>query len=75
MFSIYPPFFYGAFNAVIAFVTLVVLGLLHVFCVVDKKVGERSFFSILYFIYHLLITVWILVGLILAYSWSNRIYQ
>lgn len=75
MFSIYPPFYYGAFNAIIAYITLVVVILLHIFCLTDKKVSDRSLWSITYFIYHLLIMIWIVVGLILAYIWSNLAYN
>jgi hypothetical protein len=73
MFSIYPPFYYGAFNAVIAFVTLVVVFAMHLFCLFENKLADRSIFSLLYFLYHLLITVWIVVGLIMAYIWSKGI--
>lgn len=48
---------------------------MHIFAFVDRKVNDRSIFGILYFFYHLLITVWILVGLILAYIWSNEAYE
>ncbi len=75
LFSIYPPFYYGAFNAIIAYFTLVVVLLMHIFCIVDKKIGERSVWSIFYFFYHFLCMVWIVVGLILAYIWSNLAYN
>jgi len=48
---------------------------MHIFAFVDRKVNDRSLFGIAYFFYHLLITVWILVGLILAYIWSNQAYE
>lgn len=75
MFSIFPPFYYGGFNAVISYITLLVVILMHVFCLTDKKVCDRSLFAISYFIYHLIIVVWIVVGLILAYIWSNQAYE
>lgn len=75
MFSIYPPFYYGAFNAIIGYITFVVVVLMHVFCLTDKTVSERSLWSIAYFVYHLLVMVWLVVGLILAYIWSNLAYK
>lgn len=75
MFSMFPPFYYGAFNTIIAYITLVVLVLLHILCLTDRKVNDRSLFSITYFFYHLLITIWLLVGLILAYIWSRTAYE
>ena len=75
MFSIYPPFYAGAFNAIIAYITLVVAVLMHLFTLTDKKVGDRSLWSIAYFFYHLLVMIWIVVGLILAYIWSNLAYN
>lgn len=75
MFSIYPPFYYGAFNAIIGYITLILVFLMHVFCLTDKKAGERSLWAICYFLYHLLVMIWIVVGLILAYIWSNAPYN
>jgi hypothetical protein len=70
MFSIYPPFYYGAFNAVIAFITILVLAILHIMCLSESKIFNRSVYSLFYFFYHILITVWLVVGLIMAYIWS-----
>lgn len=46
--------------------------LLHVFCVVDKSCRERSAWAILYFLYHLAIAIWIILVLIVGYTWSNQ---
>jgi hypothetical protein len=74
LFSIYPPFYYGVFNTIIGYITLLIVILLHIFCLVEKKAGDRSLWSITYFLYHLLIMIWIVVGLVLAYIWSDSAY-
>jgi hypothetical protein len=74
LFSIYPPFYYGAFNTIIGYITLVVVVLMHIYCLLDVKVRDRSLWAITYFFYHLLIMIWILVGLILGYIWNNVAY-
>ena len=70
-FSIYPPFYQGAHSAVLSWFTLIVVIILHIFCVVEKSCKERSLWSYIYFIFHLMILIWILIALIVGYSWSN----
>jgi cytochrome b561 len=72
MFSIYPPFYYGPHSAILSWITLVIAILLHVFCVVDKSCKERSMWAYMYFAYHLSISIWIILALIIGYTWSNQ---
>jgi hypothetical protein len=74
LFSIYPPFYYGVFNVIIGYITLVIVVLMHIYCLLDGKVRDRSLWAITYFFYHFLIMIWILVGLILAFIWNNVAY-
>lgn len=46
--------------------------LLHVFCIIDKECSGRSLWAYLYFAYHLSIAVWIILVLIVGYTWSNQ---
>jgi hypothetical protein len=73
IFSIFPPFYYGVFNAVMSFITLVVVVLMHFFCFNTGKIKTMSLWAISYFIYYLLITIWIIVGLGVAYHWTGKI--
>lgn len=70
----FPPFYYGAFNAIMAYLTLVLMIVHHVCCFSESRVKGRSWWAITYFLYYLLITIWIIVGLILAYIWTTKIY-
>ena len=72
MISIYPPFYYGPHSAIFSWITLIIVVLLHVFCIVEKSCKERSVWSIMYFMYHLSIAVWVLLVLIVGYTWSNQ---
>jgi hypothetical protein len=73
MFSIFPPFYYGAFNAVISYITVIIVLLMHMFCFMDTRVKGVSLWALFYFLYYFLIFIWIIVGLILAYIWSKDI--
>ena len=72
MFSIYPPFYYGPHCAILSWITLIIAILLHIFCIVEKTCKERSAWSFLYFAYHLSITIWIILALIVGFAWSNQ---
>ena len=53
MFSVFPPFYYGTFSTVMAFVTLVVVVIMHILAMAnDIRPKGRSLWSIFYFIYH-----------------------
>lgn len=72
MFSIYPPFYYGPHSAILSWITLIIAILLHIFCIVEKTCKERSAWSFMYFAYHLSITIWIILALIVGFAWSNQ---
>lgn len=75
MFSIFPPFCYGTFSAVISYFTLLSVILLHIFAIIgEKRVGGRTIWGIMYFIYHFLIAIWILVLMILMFIGSDVNY-
>ena len=71
IFSFVPPFYYGAFNAVMSYLTLIVVVGLHAACFSTKKIKDRSVWSLMHFFYHLFIVIWVIIGLILAFSWSE----
>lgn len=71
MFSIFPPFYYGTHSAVLSWFTLIVVVLMHIFCVLDKWFKERSVWSYLYMVFHLMIVIWIIIALIAGFVWSN----
>jgi hypothetical protein len=70
--SIYPPFYYGPHSAILSWITLLIIILLHIFCIVEKECRERSVWAVLYMLYHLSIAVWITLVLIVGYAWSNQ---
>lgn len=71
MFSIYPPFYYGPHCAILSWITLVIILLMHIFCIVEKDCKERSLWSFMYFLYHLSIAFWVILVLIVGYAWST----
>ena len=73
-FAIYPPDYFGASSAGLAYITLLFLILLHVFCNYHKTACGRSIWSILYVMYHLCIFFWIGMVLILGMVWSEENY-
>ena len=75
MFSFVPPFFYGAFNAVMAYLTLVIVILFNLSCFTTRKIKNRHVWSLLHFFYHLFIFIWILIGMIMGYIWSEKVYS
>jgi hypothetical protein len=72
MVSIYPPFYYGPHSAILSWITLIVLFLMHLFCVFNKSCKSRSVWSVFYLIYHLCIAVWIFLVLVVGYTWANQ---
>lgn len=72
MVSIYPPFYYGPHSAVLSWLTLVVVVLLHVFCVYNPSCKGRSAWSVMYLLYHIFISIWILLVLIVGYTWAGQ---
>lgn len=70
--SIYPPFYYGPHSAILSWITLIVLFLLHLFCVFNKSCKGRSVWSVFYLVYHLCITIWIFLVLVVGYTWANQ---
>ena len=72
IFSIYPPFYQGAHSAVLAWISFIILLLMHIFCFVNKKIKERSLWSIMYFLFQILLVVWFLLALGFAYNWSSK---
>lgn len=72
MVSIYPPFYYGPQSAIMSWITLIIVILLHVFCIYGTACKGRSAWSILYLLYHLCIAIWIFMVLVVGYTWSNQ---
>lgn len=72
MFSVYPPFYYGPHSAILSWITLIICLLLHIFCIVDKSCKSRSVWSYFYWAYHLCIAIWILLALIVGFTWANK---
>ena len=72
MVSIYPPFYYGPHSAIMSWITLIILILMHVFCIYGPSCKGRSAWAILNLIYHLAIVVWIFLILVVGYTWSNQ---
>lgn len=54
-----------------AWLTLVLVVAMHVFCLIDKRASDRSIWSLLNVAYHFMVTLWILLALIFAFSWSG----
>ena len=75
IFSFVPPFFYGAFNAVMAYITLVIVIIFHLSCFTTRKIKNRHVWSLMHFFYHLAVFVWILIGMILGFMWSESVYS
>jgi hypothetical protein len=71
MISIYPPFYYGPHCGIMSWITLIIVVLLHIFCVAEKDCAGRTLWSYMYFIYHLAIVVWVILVLIVGYAWST----
>ena len=71
-FSIFPPFYYGIVSVSLGWATLIVVLLMHIMCFVKKCDSERSGWSYCYLLYHIMIGVWMLVGLLLGYYWSSQ---
>lgn len=71
MFSIYPPFYFGTHNAVLAWATFILVLLMHIGCMVHVGCEERSLWAHSYFYYHCMIAGWICTSLIFGYVWSN----
>lgn len=72
MFSIYPPFYYGPHCALLSWFTLVIAILMHIFCIVEKSCKERSLWAYMYFLYHLFVSIWIILALIVGFAWANQ---
>ena len=53
MFSVFPPFYYGLHNAIMGWVTLLFVVLMHIFSVIKRCDQERSLWSYFYYFYHL----------------------
>ena len=70
IFSIYPPDFYGTHAAVFAYVTLILLGVLHLLCFHEIKKAGRSLWAIFYVLYHLSIFLWITFAMIISFAWT-----
>ena len=54
----------------LGWITLAWLIVLHVSIFFDNPEKPRSFWSLSYMVYHILIFIWILVTLIMSYAWS-----
>lgn len=67
MFSVFPPFYYGIHNAVMGWVTLIFVVLMHIFIIVKRCDQERSLWSYFYYFYHLSIGVWIAASLVVGF--------
>ena len=72
MFSIYPPFYYGPHSAILSWITLIILILLHIFTIVEKSCKGRSVWAYFYWAYHLCIAIWMLLAMIVGFAWSNE---
>lgn len=57
-----------------SFLCLVAVLGLHVACFTNKQVKSRPLWGLMHFIYHLLVFIWVLVGLILSYIGSESAY-
>jgi hypothetical protein len=75
MFSIFPPFFCGTFSAVFSYITLVMVFVMHIFCLSSPQCNGVSLWALFYFLYYFTIFVWIIGGLIFAFIWSNDVNQ
>lgn len=71
MFSAFPPFYYGLHSAVFAWVTLLLLFLMHLFAVVHRCDRQRSVWSYFYYFYHFAVAVWIVTALCFGYAWAD----
>lgn len=70
MFSVFPPFYYGLHNAVLGWLTLLIVFLMHLFCFVRRFDGERSIWSYFYYFFHFSCAIWILISLIVGFNSS-----
>jgi hypothetical protein len=70
--SIYPPFYYGPHSAILGWITLILLLLLHVFCIYPSACRGRSAWSVFYMLYHLAIAIWMFLILVVGYVWSGK---
>ena len=67
VFSVFPPFYAGMHCAVLGWVALVFIFLMHLFCFVRRCDNERSLWAYWYYFFHASIFVWIVVALIKVY--------
>jgi hypothetical protein len=72
MFSVFPPFYYGVHNAVLGWVTLLFVLLMHIFALVQRCDRQRSVWSYFYYFYHLSTVAWIATSLIVGYVWAEQ---
>lgn len=72
MFSVFPPFYYGLHNAILGWVTLLMVLLMHVFALVQRCDRERSVWSYFYYFYHLSVALWIIASLLFGYVWADQ---
>jgi energy-coupling factor transporter transmembrane protein EcfT len=55
-----------------AWLTFIIVILMHIFCFLDKKIKERTLWSFTYFLYHLFLVIWLLLAMGYAYNWSSK---
>ena len=72
MFSVLPPFYYGLHNAILGWLTLLMVFFMHLFALISKCDKERSVWSYFYYFYHLSVAIWIIFSLVFGYAWSNQ---
>ncbi len=72
IFSTYPPFFQGLAHTLLAWITFLVVLLMHIFCFVDKTIFDRSLWGIAYTLYHILLIVWFLLAMGFGYNWMAK---